>query len=68
MSIDLLIYKKKKLNSDWPVVVAKGFLKLSNFLMLIKQNSLSLLRNLTLATFGELLKVFSTKVNLLYFL
>ena len=34
--------------------------------MLIRQKSLSLPRNLTLRTFGELPVVFSTKVNLLY--
>ena len=34
--------------------------------MLIKQKSPSFLRNLALGTFGELLIVFSTKVNLLY--
>ena len=36
--------------------------------MLIKQESLLLPRNLALVTFGDLLIVFSTKVNLLYFL
>ena len=36
--------------------------------MLIKRKSLSLPRNLDLWTFGELLILFSTKVNLLYFL
>ena len=36
--------------------------------MLIKQKSPSLLRNLALVTFGKLLVVFSTKVNLLYHL
>ena len=36
--------------------------------MLIKQKSSSLPRNLALGTFGELLIVFSTKVNLLYLL
>ena len=34
--------------------------------MLLKQNSLSLPKNLALVTFGELLIAFSTKVNLLY--
>ena len=34
--------------------------------MLIKSKSLSFPRNLTLGTFGKLLIVFSTKVNLLY--
>ena len=36
--------------------------------MLIKQKSLSLPRNLVLGTFGELLMMFSTEVNLLYLL
>ena len=36
--------------------------------MIIKQKSSSLPRNLALGTFGELLIVFSTKVNLLYLL
>ena len=36
--------------------------------MLLKQKSPSLPRNLALGTFGELLIVFSTKVNLLYLL
>ena len=48
--------------------VAKGFLKLPNLHMLLKQKSPSLPRNLALGTFGELLIVFSTKVNLLYLL
>ena len=47
---------------------AKGFLKLPNLHMLLKQKSPSLPRNLALGTFGELLIVFSTKVNLLYLL
>ena len=37
-----------------------------NLHMLLKQKSASLSRNLALETFGELLIVFSTKVNLLY--
>ena len=36
--------------------------------MLLKQKSPSFPRNLALATFGELLTVFSTNVNLLYLL
>ena len=36
--------------------------------MLIKHESPSFLRNLVLGTFGELLVVFSTKINLLYLL
>ena len=48
------------------VIVAKEFLKLPNLHMPLKQKSPSLPRNLVLGTFGELLIVFSTKVNLLY--
>ena len=48
--------------------MAKGFLKLPNLHMLIKQKSPSLPRNLALGTFGKLLIVFSTKVDLLYLL
>ena len=44
--------------------MAKGFLKLPNLHML-KQKSPLIPRNLALVTFGELLIVFSTKVNLL---
>ena len=50
------------------VIVAKGFLKLPNLHMVIKQKSPLLPRNLAPGTFGELLIVFSTKVNLLYLL
>ena len=49
------------------VIVAMGFLKLPNLLML-KNKRLSLSRNLVLTTFGKLLVVFSTEVNLLYLL
>ena len=55
--INLLNLKE---SSDRLVIVAKGFLKLPNLHMLIKQNSLLLPRNLALETFGELLIVFST--------
>ena len=48
------------------VIVAKGFLKLPNLHMLIKQKSPLLPRKLALVTSCELLIVFSTKVNLLY--
>ena len=41
---------------------------LPNLHLLIKQKSPSLPRNLALRTYGKLLIVFSTKVNLLYFL
>ena len=57
-----------KQSSDTLVIVAKGFLKLPNLHMLIKQKSPLLPRNLALVTSGELLIVFSTKVNLLYLL
>ena len=46
---------------------SKGFLKLPNLHMLIKQKSQSLPRNLALWTSGELPIVFLTKVNLPYF-
>ena len=59
---------KSSESKDRLVIVAKGFLKLSNLHMLLKQKSPSLPRNLALGTFGELLIVFSTKVNLLYLL
>ena len=39
------------------VIIAKGFLKLPNLHMLLKQKSPSLPRNLALGTFGELLIV-----------
>ena len=55
-------------SSDRLVINAKGFLKLPNLHMLIKQKSPLLPRNLALVTSGELLIVFSTKVNLLYLL
>ena len=58
---------ESKVSSDKLVIVAKGFLKL-NLHMLLKQKSPSFPRNLALGTFGELLIVFSTKVNLLYLL
>ena len=57
-----------KQSSERLVIVAKGFLKLPNLHMLIKQKSRSLAGNLALGTFGELPIVFSTKVNLLYLL
>ena len=63
--INLLNLKE---SSDRLVIVAKGFLKLPNRHMLLKEKSPLLSRNLVLGTFGELLIVFSTKVNLLYLL
>ena len=50
------------------VIVAKAFLKLPNLHIPINQKNTSLPRNLVLRTFGKLLIVFSTKVNLLYLL
>ena len=57
-----------KESSERLVIVVKRFLKLPNLHMLIKQKSLSFPENLPLGTFGELLIVFLTKVNLLYLL
>ena len=50
------------------VIIAKGFLKLPNLPILLKQNSPSLSRSVTLRTFGESLVMLSTKTNLLYLL
>ena len=47
------------------VIVAKGLCKLPNLQILLKQKSPLLPRNLALRTFGELLIVFSTGINLL---
>ena len=55
-----------KWNSERILFVPKGFLKLPNLLVLIKQNNLSLARNMTLATFGELFLAFSTNLIELY--
>ena len=55
-------------SSDRLVIIAKGFLKLPNLHVLIKQKSPLLPRNLALGTFFELLIVFSRKGNLLYLL
>ena len=54
--------------SDRLVILVKGFLKLPNLHKLLKQKSQPLSKNLALMTFGKLLIVFSTKVNLLYLL
>ena len=48
------------------IIIARGFLRLPNLHILIKQKSLSLPRNLTLRNFGKLPVVFSTQVNLCY--
>ena len=55
-------------SSDRLVIVIKGSFKLPNFLTLIKQRCLSPPGNVALANVGELQKVFSTKVNLLFLL
>ena len=57
-----------KENSDRLVIIAKGFLKLWNLHMLLKRKNSSLPRNLALGTSGELLIVFSRKINLIYLL
>ena len=57
-----------KVKLDRLEIIAKGFLKLPNLLMLIKQKIPLLPRNLALVTYGGLLIVFSTKVNQLYLL
>ena len=57
-----------KETSDRLAIIVKGFLMLSNLLMLIKQKSLSIPRNVALVTFGKLLIAFLRKVNLLYLL
>ena len=63
-----LYQQNKSSESEVKLRQAKEFLKLPNLHMLIKQKSLSLPRNLALRALSELLKVFSTKVNLLYLL
>ena len=50
------------------IIIAEGFLNLSNLLMLIKQKSLSFSVSLALLTFGEAIIMFSANLNLLYFL
>ena len=58
--------KVKSRQASRVVIVVKGFLKLANLHMLIKQKSSPLPINLALQTFGKLLIVFPTTVNLLY--
>ena len=53
---------------DRLILVEKGFLKLPNMHMLIKQKSPSHPRNFVLGIFVELPAEFSTKVNMLYLL
>ena len=64
------VFEASKLAEWMPIFCAatdvKGFLKLPNLHMLIKRKIPLLPRNLALGTFGELLMVFPTKVNLLY--
>ena len=60
------LYQQNKSSESKVKFRQAGFLKLRNLHMLLKQKSPS--ENLALGTFGELLIVFSTKVNLLYLL
>ena len=53
-------------SSGMLVIAAKGFLKLPNLHMPIKQKSLAIPKNLALETFGKLLTVFLIKVNICY--
>lgn len=50
------------------LIIGEGLLNLPNLLLMIKQTSLSISRYLALMTFGELLIVFLTKINLLLLL
>ena len=61
-------FLNSKQSSDRLVIVVKGFLKLPNLHMLIKQKSQLLPGNLILRAFGKLLLVFSVKVSLLHLL
>ena len=63
--INLLNLKK---SSGRLIIIARGFFKLPELHMPLKQRSSSLPRNLALRTFDKLLIVLLTKVNLLYFL
>ena len=58
---------ESKVKSRRLLIVIKGFLKLSKFLVLIKKG-LSLCRNLFHMTFGKLTIILSTLVNLLHLL
>ena len=55
-----------KQSSGRLVLIAKGFLKLPNLHMRLKQKSPSLPRKFALGNFDKLLIVFSANVNLLY--
>ena len=55
-----------RVGSDELLIFAKGFLKLTNPFILIKQEILSRSKNLAIAIFGKLLRVFLRKVNLLF--
>ena len=70
LGFQLLVQLLLNLKWSWDklVIAAKEFLKLPKLHMLLKLKSPSLPRNLALGTFGKLLRVFSTKVNLLYVL
>ena len=57
-----------KSSSGRLLIDVKDFLELPNLHMLLKQKNPSFSRNLVLGTFGELVIVFLTKVNLIYLL
>ena len=57
-----------KWSLDRLVIITRGFFKLLNLLMIIKQKSPSLPRNVALATFDKLVIMFSSNLDLLYFL
>ena len=53
----------EKRSAERIVIMTKGFLKLPNLHILIKQKSISLPRNFALGTFGKLLIMLSTNVK-----
>ena len=64
--IDKINLLHLKCSWDRLEIVAKGFLKLPNLFMLIKQKILSLFGKLPCVNLSELLILFSTRANLLY--
>ena len=61
-------FSESKVKFRQDSISCKRVLEATKVHMLLKQKSPSFPRNLTLWTFGEMLIVFSTKVNLLYLL
>ena len=61
-------FSESKVKFRQDSISCKRVLEATKVHMLLKQKSPSFPRNLTLWTFGEMLIVFSTKVNLLYIL